>query len=87
MDVTIREDDQYVYADIFNAEPERELYVEMRSTAVAPNESTEGVSASLHRTVGTTGTTHFKVPRDYLLPDAPREVTVIGPIATEVFTT
>ncbi len=86
MDITIRQDDNFVYADVFDAPPASELNIEIRSKAVEPNTSTEGVTAGLHRTVSADGTTHFRVPRDYMLPDFPREVTAIGPISSETFT-
>ncbi len=94
MDITIREDALYVYADCFGVAPSTELYIELRSKAVPPNTSTRGAGVSLHKTATSTGECHFRVVKAALLLDVtgdedgdlPREVTAIGPIASEVFT-
>lgn len=94
MDITLREDDTYVYADAFDFEPGTELYIEIRSKAVPPNTSTEGATTALHKTVASNGQCHFRVVRAALLLDTspgedgnlPRELTVFGPIASEVVT-
>ncbi len=87
MDVTYREDDIYVYADVFDATPGEEVNVELRSKAVPPNESTEGVTAGLHKTAGSDGRLTFKAPKEFLLPDLPRQVWLNGPMGEpKVFT-
>ncbi len=87
MEIKIRTDDTRVWVDVFDATPGEQFYVDVRSKAVPPNESTEGISSGLHKGVGTDGTVHFWIPKDYMLPDLPREITANGgPLASEVFT-
>lgn len=86
MDITIRNDGTRVWADVSGAEPKSELYIEIRSKPVPPNPSTEGRTSALHKTVLADGTCHLWSPTDFLLEDLPREITVIGPITSEVFT-
>ncbi len=87
-DITIRQDATYVYADAFEFTPGSELYIELRSKPVPPNDSTEGATTALHKTVAANGECHFKVVRAALLLDEnlPREVTAFGPISSEVIT-
>jgi hypothetical protein len=81
LNVTWRDDGTYIYADVTNADPSAELYVEIRSKATPPNTSTEGVTAGLHKTTDAKGDATFRVPKDFLIPDTPRDVNLIGPMS------
>jgi len=88
IEMTIEEVGDKVVASVTGANPNEELYIELRSTPVPPNESTDPgtVVAALHRRVAGDGTTRFTAPADdFLLPDRPRVIVAIGPIADETF--
>lgn len=88
MDPTISDPgDGFIHVDVFGAEPGKPVDLEVRSKAVAPNQSTEGITAAVQNVPGATGTVHYRVPRDFLLPDVPRTVSVRGTLVEETFTT
>jgi len=84
--VDFTEDATHVYAHGADFEPGKEVYLEIRSVAVDENASTEGVTASVHKTADADGKVTFRVVKDFLLPDLPRELEARGAIGHEVFT-
>jgi hypothetical protein len=95
MDASIRFDDKYVYADVIDAPPKEEVYINLQSEPVSPNPSTTGAGNALHKTANADGTCNFRVIRAALLVDPdddesnfPREISVAitSPIASEIIT-
>jgi len=72
--ITITNDTTYTYFSGSGFDPHDEVFAQINSQAVSPNESTEGVGAALHKTSDASGNVRFRVPTDFLLPDLPREV-------------
>ncbi len=81
MEVSYRQDDTYTYADVTGAPPQMEFYGEVRTKATGDNDSTEGVTAAMHKTVNANGALTFRAPTDFLYPDEPRSIQLFGPLS------
>ncbi len=73
--ITITDDDTNIYANCFDFDPDAEVYIEIRSKAIPPNDSTTGITAGIHRTADANGSCQQHAPKSFMLEDLPRDVT------------
>lgn len=78
--IIITEDESNVIATATGFTPDENLFVQMTSRPVPPNESTEGIGALVYTETDDNGACRFHAPKDFLLPELPRDVTAVAAV-------